>query len=310
VSQDLESGQSFRGGYIVSLGAHALIGLWLLFGPGSSASSTLAPTVVYTVTIEGGDRIGGISQVPIKEPTKKVLPNIQEPLPVQEKPINEKPIKEKTAPLEQPSVIEEQKLAEEKKNKEIKEQEKKLTEAKLAEKKLEEKKLEEKKLKEELAQADKEKADQEKKNDKEKKDKEKKERDARLEKAIKNATNYTGESANAGGQGLGAARAGGKGMGGGTPASMEFILYRNALEQHIKSGWRWPPTAERYQAQVDFTILQDGTVQNVRVSATSGNASFDDSALRAVYKASPVPVPPADLYEQFQKARMTFDSAE
>ena len=122
MSQDLESGQSFRGGYIVSLGAHALIGLWLLFGPGSSASSTLAPTVVYTVTIEGGDRIGGISQVPIKEPTKKVLPNIQEPLPVQEKPINEKPIKEKpieekTAPLEQPSVIEEQKLAEEKKTK-------------------------------------------------------------------------------------------------------------------------------------------------------------------------------------------------
>ena len=300
MNQDSPSNQSFRGGYIVSLSAHALIGLWLLLGP-SHASSVLAPTVVYTVTIEGGDRIGGISQVPIKEPTKKVLPNMQEPLPVQEKPIIEK-----TKPLEQPSVIEEKKLIEEKKQKELKEQEKKLAEEKLAEKKLEEKKLEEKKLKEELIKSQKEKAEEEKK----KKEQEKRERDARLEKAIKNATNYTGESANAGGQGLGAARNGGKGMGGGTPASMEFILYRNALEQHIKSGWRWPPSAERLQAQIDFTILQDGVVQNVRVSATSGNSSFDDSALRAVYKGSPVPVPPADLYEQFKRARMTFDSEQ
>lgn len=288
------SSQSFRGGYIVSLGAHALIGLWLLIGPGNFAATTLAPTVVYTVSIEGGDRIGGISQVPIKEPAKKVLPNIQEAMPVQDKTIIDK-----TKPLEQPSVIEEQKLAEEKKVKEVKEQEKKLAEDKLALKK-----LEEKKLKEELAKSQKEKAEEEKK----KKEKEKKERDAKLERAIKNATNYTGESANAGGQGLGAARNGGKSMGGGTAASMEFILYRNALEQHIKSGWSWPPSSNRYQAQIDFTILQDGMVQNVRVSATSGNASFDESALRAVYKASPVPVPPADLYEQFQRARMTFDS--
>jgi colicin import membrane protein len=298
-SQDAAA-TSFRGGYLVSFSVHSFFALWMLFGPGSSASTIIAPTEVYTITIEGGEKMGGISQVPISQPKNKVLPNIQEPLPVQEK-----VVQEKTKDLVKPSIIEEQKLLEEKKVKEQKAaEEKKAEEKKIAELKLAEKKLEEKKLKEELAKAEKQKAEDEKK----KKEKEKKERDARLEKAIKNATNYTGESANAGGQGLGAARLGGKGMGGGTPASMEFILYRNALEQHIKGGWRWPPTADRYQAQIDFTILPDGSVQNVRVSATSGNSSFDDSALRAVYKASPVPIPPEDLYDQFKRARMTFDS--
>ena len=292
---------NFLGGHVLSLVLHLSAALWFIFGGGNLSSGIIQPPEIYTVTIEGGDRIGGISQVPLDDKKAKVLPNIQEPLPVQ-KNVQQLP-KVETKPIEQPSVVEEQnkKAEEQKKQEEKREQERKIQEQKLMEKK-----LEEKKLREQLEKAEKEKEQEERK----KKEREKKERDKRLEQAISRATNYTGESANAGGQGLGAARLGGKGMGGGTPASIEFIMYRNALEQHIKSGWRWLPSAEHYKAQIDFTILPDGTVQNARISASSGSSSFDESALRAVYKASPVPVPPRDLYEQFRQARMTFDSEQ
>jgi len=291
-------GENFNLGYAISLALHLGGALYAMFGYGGSSSAHLPPQEIYTVTLEGGDRIGGISQVPLDDKKTKVLPNINEPLPQQEQ--TKLDVKE-TVP-EAPSAIEEQQKVQKQKEEEKK---------KLEEKKAEEKKLEEKKKLDELEkkklEQQKNKKEQEKK-EKEEKEKEKKARDKKLLDAISKASNYKGESTNAGGQGLGAARLGGQGMGGGTPASIEFIMYRNALEQHIKSGWRWLPSQERYVCQVEFLILPDGTIQSASVASRSGNSSFDEAALRAVYKASPVPVPPQTLYSQFRTVRLTFDS--
>ena len=101
---------------------------------------------------------------------------------------------------------------------------------------------------------------------------------------------------------------GGEGRGGGTLASLEFVAYRNALESHIKGGWRWFPDRNRYQAQVYIRLRPDGVVQQASIARTSGNSRFDDSVLRAVHKASPVPVPPPKLYSSFREIRITFDS--
>ena len=121
--------------------------------------------------------------------------------------------------------------------------------------------------------------------------------------------NYSGESANAGGSGFGAANLGGKGMGGGTLASAEFIAYMNALEHHIKSNWRWGlPTPRVLRAQVLIFILPNGVVKSANISASSGNQKFDDSVLRAVHKASPVPPASPKLYQRFREVRITFDS--
>ncbi len=295
--------ENFLAGYFISGALHCAGIAFLLLGYGANAAGNIATTEVYTVTLEGGEKLGGISKAPEEDPKKKVLPNINESQPVQEQPkVSEKP-------PEEPSVIEERKKLEETKAKA--EEEKKILEAKKLEEKkkhaedlkkleeLEKKKaeLDQKKKKEELA-----------KKEKEERDREKRERDKALQKAISNATNYKGESANAGGEGLGAARYGGKGMGGGTPVDAQFLMYVNALEQHIKRGWRWLPGAEHYVAQIEFSILPDGTVQNARVGSSSGNSSFDDSGLRAVYKASPVPLPPPQHYERFKSVRITFDS--
>ena len=94
----------------------------------------------------------------------------------------------------------------------------------------------------------------------------------------------------------------------GTLQSLEFVAYTQALKNHIKSQWHWMPTATRFVAQVQITILPSGVVQDARIVSSSGSGNFDDSVLRAVYKSSPVPLPPQNLYQQFREVRITFDS--
>ena len=56
-----------------------------------------------------------------------------------------------------------------------------------------------------------------------------------------------------------------------------------------------------------FDIARDGTAQNVRVVASSGIASLDRSALRAVGGSSPPPQVPPSWTEAVLPATMRFD---
>lgn len=304
-------------GMLFSLVSHLLLAAgWILFLESSSFGSEKMQTV-FSVTLEGGDRLGGINQAP--EPNakeQKVLPNQQEA--TEESQAEEAEEKKTSEELTQTTVVED-KTAEIAAKKAL--EEKKLAEAakKKAEleklKKEEQKKKEEELKKKEEAEAKKKAEELKKKQSEDEKKKsaeEKKARDAKLKRAIASAAKrYSGESANAGGEGFGAAALGGKGMGGGTLQSLEFVAYRNALENHIKSGWRWLPGPQRYKAVALVSILPTGIIQDVRIAESSGNPSFDDSVLRAVQKASPVPAAPPQLYEQFfREIRITFDSQE
>lgn len=292
---------SFVVGFFLSLAGH-LLGLGLLLGAvGISQKDIIEPSQVFSVTLEGGEKLGGLSQVPVEEKQQKVLPHQTEQMEAQQPQETVPQEKEPEKKLETPSVVEdvEAKLKEQQKREEA-EKKKQDAEKKAAEEK---KKLEDKK-KQELEE--KKKQEEEKKQ----KEREKKAREEKLRQAISRASRYTGESANAGGDGLGAARVGGTKMGGGTVVSREFLLYLNSLENHIRSGWRWLASTERLVARIEISILPDGTISNASVANSSGNSVFDDSALRAVYKSSPVPTPPADLYEQFRIVRITFDSSK
>jgi len=52
---------------------------------------------------------------------------------------------------------------------------------------------------------------------------------------------------------------------------------------------------ENLIVQLRIVIEQDGRVSLVRMEKTSGNSYFDDSVLRAINKASPLPIPPEQL---------------
>ena len=121
---------------------------------------------------------------------------------------------------------------------------------------------------------------------------------------------YKGESASAGGQGFGAGKLGGSKMGGGIVRPPEFFRYKRLLESHIKSGWRWYDTSAALASQVVFSLSERGRISQVVLASSSGNREFDDSVLRAVSKASPAPVPPSNVYQFFDKVRITFDPRE
>jgi len=65
-----------------------------------------------------------------------------------------------------------------------------------------------------------------------------------------------------------------------------------AVQRRISSNWlqstvdptvRWAP-----RAVVTFQILRDGSAANIQVLQSSGNASVDASAVRAIHDSSPM----------------------
>ena len=179
-------------------------------------------------------------------------------------------------------------------------QEKKKEEEKKKKEESDRKKVEDNKKKE----AEKKKLEEQKKKDAEEKKKQAEVVDKNYQQALQR---YLGESGNAGGKGFGAAKLGGNGMGGGQVRPPEFFTYMKILEQHIKSGWRWNDTSAALVAQVQIEIEPDGKVRDVFLRKGSGNSLYDDSIIRAVRKASPVPVPPDTVYQYFKSVLLTFD---
>jgi colicin import membrane protein len=287
-----QENSSYLIGILCSLVLHLLGVVIVIVVLETSVATAIRPVEVFTVTLEGGKKLGAIAQVPTE--SKKESKTTKATTKQSENTIKPEVKKE----IVQPTVVD--KLKE---KKELEEKEKK--------KKEEAKKAEQEKIKAEEAKKKKEEDEKKKKAEQEKlaKEKEKQERDKRLSNAVRKlADQYNTESYDAGGDGSGAARLGGKGTGGGTLASIEFIAYRNQLEQHIKSGWHWVPGERIFRATVRMQMLPSGFIQNATIDVSSGNSNFDDSAIRAVYKANPVPPPPVELAEQFRDVRINFDS--
>jgi TolA protein len=261
----------FNVGLLLSFLGHALLFYAMLFLV-TPRWNKLGEPVVYSITLEGGKTLGGISQVPANDKKEPVAPP-----------------KNVSAPEQQPK----EEKAEDLKNAEVSLSEKK----KEAEKpKVEEKKPEETKKEEKKATP---------------KPTPKQPTSAEIDKEYQKAMQrYRGESTDAGGKGFGAARLGGNGMGGGVLRPPEFFQYRDLLRTYIKKGWRWFDTSAQLTAVVAFEMSPKGEITNVAVVTGSGNREYDDSVIRAVYKASPAPPPPESVYEFFQQVRIEFQPGD
>lgn len=79
----------------------------------------------------------------------------------------------------------------------------------------------------------------------------------------------------------------------------EHLAYFRQLDERIRSNWTVPEhtlrEAENLMVQLRILIERNGVVSHVRMEKTSGNRYFDESVLRAINKASPLPVPPEEL---------------
>ena len=129
-------------------------------------------------------------------------------------------------------------------------------------------------------------------------------RDERIAAAIKRVEQQAGTRGGGSGNGPGNAPGGpislGPGEGaGGEVRSLATIMYTNRIQAMVKEKWAWAGT-KSLKADIFFSILPNGEVNNVRTVVSSGDPTYDKLAETAVRAASPFPAPPEECQEEFE----------
>jgi periplasmic protein TonB len=78
-------------------------------------------------------------------------------------------------------------------------------------------------------------------------------------------------------------------------------MFRRALQSHIARYLQNPDGARlgRVSVQLVFSMLRDGTVTDVRITSSSGNAILDRAALQTIRLAQPMLKIPPELPEPY-----------
>ncbi|MSV31966.1 MAG: TonB family protein [Bryobacterales bacterium] len=104
--------------------------------------------------------------------------------------------------------------------------------------------------------------------------------------------------------------AGGVGVGTGTPFGNRFGAYADLLRRRISEKWRTndvdPMARNAKPAIVSFDILRNGEVRYVKIVQSSGIATLDYSARRAVIEAAPLPELPREFDRDSANVEFTF----
>ncbi len=270
----------FRVGMSISLAAHVVIGLVVVFKILPDMGEFQEP-IVYSISIEGGKSLGGITQIPKDDkknpiaPVKNVTAETKKDPDVKEQPKEEEPEKP-----QEPQDDAEVSVAEKKPTAKPTTQPAKPTPQPKPT------------MKATAAPTKKPDAKKDTKNQKSDGD----EVDKRLQAGLQR---YLGESTSARGQGFGAGKVGGSGMGGGQVLPPEVLAYHKLVQSRVKEAWRWYDANSSLITQLTIKIEPDGVVTSVRITKSSGVGGFDESVQRAIIKASPLPPPPARYYEQY-----------
>jgi TonB family protein len=100
--------------------------------------------------------------------------------------------------------------------------------------------------------------------------------------------------------------------GGGNPADIRFKAYYNRIWSKIRSSWvpQGVAPGEKLKAVVEIRIAPDGRIKEYRVEEGSGNDYYDQSAIRAVRKSSPLPALPEELGDKPLEVGLNFNYPE
>ncbi|MCH2184818.1 TonB C-terminal domain-containing protein, partial [Myxococcota bacterium] len=91
------------------------------------------------------------------------------------------------------------------------------------------------------------------------------------------------------------ASAAANGVASGAVIDPELAAWNLAVMRHVRSVWITPPEFRdrSWAAQLEINLASDGRVLgSPRLVHSSGNPYFDDNAVRAIMRASPLPTPP------------------
>lgn len=84
-----------------------------------------------------------------------------------------------------------------------------------------------------------------------------------------------------------------------------YTIYVNQMLSKIGRNWKRPQAGELL-AQVYYVIERDGRVRDVEIEKSSGNASFDRAALRAIIDSAPLPPLPFGYAGTWLGVHLTF----
>ncbi|MGD2076109.1 MAG: cell envelope integrity protein TolA, partial [Gammaproteobacteria bacterium] len=85
----------------------------------------------------------------------------------------------------------------------------------------------------------------------------------------------------------------------------EYVSY---IQEKVQRSWIRPPSSgTELSCTVEVRLIPSGEVIDAQIVRSSGNSAFDRSVEAAVFKASPLPVPPdPEVMEQFRSLRFEF----
>jgi TolA protein len=94
---------------------------------------------------------------------------------------------------------------------------------------------------------------------------------------------------------------------------VRLAAYQERVQTQIIDAWILPLPPEQsrdLQATVFFRVARDGRVEQLRLVQASGNPLFDASLIRAIKRASPLPVLPVDYPSEVLEVEMRFRARE
>lgn len=97
---------------------------------------------------------------------------------------------------------------------------------------------------------------------------------------------------------------------GGIQTDLQYILYHGRMIERIKGAWAWAGADRSLSAVVQFNIAPDGQVRNVRTIQSSGDASYDASAERAIRAVNPLEPVPDKYRDDFATIELTFRASD
>ena len=91
---------------------------------------------------------------------------------------------------------------------------------------------------------------------------------------------------------------------------LEINKYRSLIKEQVTRHWNIPATAhDDLLCEVKVRLIPSGDVVDVQIIKSSGDAAFDRSVEKAVYRAAPLDVPPVEsgLFDEFREVVFQFE---
>jgi len=91
-----------------------------------------------------------------------------------------------------------------------------------------------------------------------------------------------------------------------------FSYYLTILQLRIQNNWRPPyqftDNEQLMTTVVEFQVLKNGTIDNVKLAKSSTRYLYDQAAQRAVYSANPLPPLPEEFGGEYLSVHIEFES--